>query len=220
MKHKLLPLTFLLLFAAGAMAKDKEHDHDSERTMALSISPVSLIFGSANVLFQYNLGSFISLTLPAGFAYYWPIAKALEWAHKGDAKLTSTRAPISVSGGLGARIYPTGKGMNSGIFAEPRFSVSYSQFGASASGQAELLWTRVTVSPMIYFGWDWFTDWGFYSSLGAGIGYGYDVKSETTLSPSLRDAVKMVGRAVSLVPNPDSRGKFDWDLEFKLGFAW
>lgn len=171
-------LALCALFATTILAQE------SERSMAISVSPISLPFGAVDALFQFKMANFVSLTLPANFTYFWPAATVIDWASKkSNQKLAVSKAPIIVSGGLGARFYPTAKGMTDGFYLEPRFVVSYSQFGAEMKELGTLNWSKVSIIPKLNLGWDWFWDSGFYMNFGAGLGYAYDVKSELSVRP-------------------------------------
>src|SRR5690606_38212062 len=119
---------------------------ESSRTFALSFSPVSAPFGIADVLFQVNLAPFVSLTLPANFTYFWPMHKILEVLDTQSIQLKVSKAPLAIGGGLGARFYPTGKGMASGLYLEPRLLVNYLQFGAKVGDVVSLEWSKTSFS--------------------------------------------------------------------------
>lgn len=189
--------------------------------MAVSVSPISLILGSFDALFQYNFARFFTLTVPGQFAYYWPVNTALNLVSNEKNKFETAVAPIGVGGGLGARFYPTGKGMTSGFYLEPRVMVNYSQFGAKVQGEDESIdWNQTTLTPKLNLGWDWFSDSGFYSNFGFGFGYGYDVKQEFNAPADIKKYLQTASYFTPIIPNPENKGRFVWDIEFKLGFAW
>lgn len=218
-RTKILILVAMLSFSFTSQAEE------SDRSMAISVSPLALIGGGLDTLFQYNLGSFLSLTIPFHFQYFWPASTLVDTLDKSASKGTVkvSKSPIAVGGGLGARFYPFAKGMNDGFYLGPKLVLSYNQFGMeSASSKVE--WELVTFTPKAELGWDWFWDSGFYTSFGANLGLAYDMEHKVKVESNDKEVKKAIQTSSKIFPaffpNPDERGRFAWDLEFKIGFSW
>jgi hypothetical protein len=213
--HYSLLSTFL---CTALLAQPGQQDY--ERSIALSISPIALIFGQLDTLFQAKLLDVVSLTVPFAISYSWYASKLIEIASKNPkTKLNVTKAPIALSGGLGARIYPSGKGMTDGFYLEPRAMVSYNQFGADGSELGKVEYSILSVGPRLNLGWDWFFDSGFYTNFGLEAGYSWIVKSDVNVTQKFKDAVGNLS-ALPVFPNVGGKGKIEWGFEFKIGFAW
>ncbi len=207
---KVLLFCFLISLALFA--------EESDRTMAISISPVALIRTQADVIFQYNITSFLSLTLPAHFAYFWPVSLLFDSLSKSVGNFERSKAPLFYGAGLGARLYPTLKGMNSGLYLEPRLVIDSYQIGVKAKDIGEVEWARTSLVSSIHVGWDWFSDSGFYSNIGGGIGYSYFISSNINSPSWFKEQLGTVGKW--LLPDESAKGAFAWELDWKIGYAW
>lgn len=214
LKNYVLGLLFCLAFSSHITAE--EHD----RSMALSISPVALIMGNADLLFQVRLTDFMALTVPAGFGYNWLLATFMGWFDKSSSgKISTTKAPISAEGGLGLRFTPFSRVFHDSFYLEPRLTAKYSQFEADL-GSKKLGWQKVTLTPAVNFGFDWYYDSGFLLSLGAGVGYAVNLDSKEHHVPeALIEGFKTASR---IWPTKiyGAEGQWVWDLEFKVGYSW
>jgi hypothetical protein len=222
MFKRILSFSSILLLASTLSA---ENTPDTKRTMVVSVSPLAPVMGTLDAMFQYNVLDFLTVTVPGIFSYDWVLGSAVKLFGKAsDGQIKITKAPIKVGGGLGARFYPSAKGMTDGFYLEPRFSVLYKQFGAEISSLGKAEWSAVSIIPTLNLGGDWFFDSGFYITFGTGLGYSYDVKQDfkiTAAKSDLKDALSVLGWFLpSTVPSSTSKGRFVWDLDFKLGYAW
>jgi len=186
---------------------------ETERTMSISASPIALIFGNLDLLYQVKLTNYLALTIPGHIAYSWAAPKVVDWVL--EEKSQQTLAPIRAGGGIGARFLLANRGLNNSFYLEPRVTINYEQFGLKNTF-GEFDTRKLSLTPMARLGYDWYFDSGFYMSLGAGLGFNYFLQNKTTPPTSKADQTLIK----YLFPEKDRRINFALDLEFKLGFAW
>ena len=66
-----LKLRILALIVTGLMASSSYAQNDHDRIVSIGISPISAIFGTADVTAQIKLLNFMSLTVPVHGGYNW-----------------------------------------------------------------------------------------------------------------------------------------------------
>lgn len=186
---------------------------DEDRSMAIGISPIALIFGGADLLYQVKVTRFLAITVPARFHYDWVKAKALKVITDRYSALTQTSAPIGWSAGIGARFLLAGEALNDSFYLEPRVSLGYSQFGI-AHQDTKIESAAWKVTPMGWLGWDWFFDSGFYTGIGGGLGMNIFFKNKTDVPKEIRD------NFILSTFFPEKKISLEWDLEFKIGYSW
>ncbi len=214
---KRIALGFLLLAGLSLPLSAQ----DEERTMSLSVSPIGAILGGADLLYQVKVTDFLAITIPANFYYHWLVATAIKMVAKDNKDFSSTKAPISYAGGVGAKFLLANEGISDSFYVEPRVVFGYEQFGmkySSANAIQKLESSSYRLTPLLRIGWDWVTDSGVFITLGAGAGVNFVFNNKTEIPDAIEDnfAVKY------LLPLPSETKKvgFAWDTEFKIGYAW
>lgn len=186
-----------------------------ERTMAFSVSPIALLRGGIDVMFQIKLTDYLSLTVPANFYYSWLKANTVKWLASQSKYFKEGKSPLDGQIGVGARFLMAKQGLSDTFYVEPRISLGYEQFGVAIDNE-KFESESMMLSPMLHFGWDWYYDSGFYASLGAGLGAHVYFNNKTTVPKHLKDNL-----FVNLFFPPQDR-KYGLAIEgdFKLGFAF
>lgn len=211
MKRKCL-LGILAIMAAFALPTQAEN---SDRTMAISASPIALIGLRVDLLYQYKLLNFLALTVPGKFGYNYFYSTFIEKFEK-EKLGESTIAPIDMATGVGARFLLSNTGLNNTFYIEPRLLIGYEQFGYKYGG-AKIEVSSARFQPMLQFGWDWYWDYGLYMNLGAGVGYAFRFAQKLEIPPKLNEFKDnaLVGFFI-----PTTSGTLALDGEFKVGFSW
>lgn len=203
---KLVALLYLINCFAGSLHAQ------TDKTFSISASPISAILGSANLLFQAKLTNYLALTVPGNLGYLWMLPTLLDVAVK--EKNTYNKAPIMAGGGLGARFLLANQGLNDTFYIEPRVTLDYFQFGLK-NRLGDFSAKTLALSPMVYFGFDWYYDSGFYLNLGAGVGFKYFLKNESIV-PTGKENEYAIQKLFPVARN----FAFDYGVEFKIGYAW
>lgn len=200
----------LTLFAFGAFAEQ------DDRTMTFSVSPLAVLGGGIDVMYQIKMTDFLSITVPANFYYAWLSSKLLELAAKeSDASFTEQKSPYEAAIGVGARFLMAKRGLNDTFYLEPRLSLGYEQFGVTIAGN-KFDSQSMMLTPMLRFGWDWYWNSGFYMSLGWGLGANIYFNNKTVVPKEF----KKNWFVKTYFPPEDRKYSFAWGGEYKLGFAF
>lgn len=210
---KLVGILAFLFFTSSLYAENLD------RTMAISVSPLAVIGGGLDVMYQVKLTDYLSLTVPANVYYPWWLSlamKSLGTVSAGKVEIETTKTPIWWSAGLGARFLLANNGLNNTFYLEPRVSFGHAQLGYSWEGN-KFEGSFMKITPMGRFGWDWYWDSGFYMSLGFGLGFNYIFNREINVPDVIKK--NWVGKYIhkKLSENGFLPAA---DFEFKLGYSW
>jgi hypothetical protein len=205
-------LTVLSLFTAPLQAST---DATNDRTMSISASPLSLLFGHINLLYQYKLFDYLALTIPGKFNYNYGAARLVE-ALSDKKNVEIVGAPFETAIGVGVRFLLNKKGLNDTFYVEPRVFLGYQQLGIKADGEIFEVKT-MKIQPMFNFGWDWYWNHGMYVGLGFGFGYTWHINQKLTIPKALEKFKNDAGVGFFI---PVTSGTFALDGEFKLGYSW
>jgi hypothetical protein len=188
-----------------------------EKTMALAVSPLHAVVSSANILYQYKVTDFLAITAPVNFSYNWVRKLLIEKLFEQK----SNSMPISFEIGVGAKFFMGSKkqkGLDDSFYLEPRLNFNYSQLDFS-SAKYKINSTAMGIAPMAMLGWDWVYDGGFFMNLEGGAGVNFLVKNDTSTSLGDKDANTIVNAFLGIPQNDDS-WKFNYGIDFKLGYAF
>lgn len=213
MKKLFLPFLLAIGLALPASAQDEE------LTSIFAISPIGAIKGGLDVVYQMKITNFLALTVPASFYYDWTYPTAVGIMVNKTGDFTSTKAPISYAGGLGAKFLLAGNGIADSFYIEPRISAGYTQFGVKYNAQGKektLSNSHVYLFPMVRFGWDWVYKTGVYLSLGLGLGPKIYFKNKTEMPNDIDEK----NNIRYMVPSEKQKIALAGDGEFKIGYAW
>ena len=205
---KIVGFLLLALLASSSFAEN------NDRTMAFSISPIALLGGGIDAMYQYKLTEYLSLTVPANFYYSWFKTSLVGTVGTAEKRVKETRSPFDAQIGVGARFLMAQKGLNDTFYLEPRLLLGYEQFGVNV-GDSKFEAETLTLTPMLRLGWDWYFDSGFYMSLGGGVGVNTYLNKVSKIPSKYKDNF-----VVGLYFPPQNRSfSLAWEGEFKLGYA-
>ena len=163
------------------------------RNYVFSIQPLSLIFGTVALAFEWKMEPWFSLRSGVSFL--------------GSGFITDTylgyinERDFSFFANTGAKFYVVGEAMSSGFYAEPRIDFGYENVINRASATRERI-RDLAIVPAVMIGFDKIFPVGLQIDLGLGVGYYW--------APYAFDTVSAAYQTRAVVPK----------FQASIGYAW
>lgn len=211
-----------LLVSTFINAQNQEPDektHNYERTMLIAIDPIQAVSGAFGATYFYKLNSFTALTVPASFGTKL-LLKTITSAMSAITDYKYTSDLLFATLGVGTRFFFNNNGLSSGLFIEPRVSFSYSDYDIKKNDVNLLQSKRITISPSVLLGYDWFFLNGLYLGTGIEVGAGYHAKNDINIDSDFKNRLKDKWMIRNNLWADESQWRFDYAYSLLVGFSW
>lgn len=192
---------------------------DSNRNMAIAISPIQAVLLSMDLLYQYKITDFMAITTPVRFSYSPIKAKILSKAIElfGNSKPSSSdeNKVMGFSFGVGSKFFmssPKSLSLNDSFYLEPRLVFNYNKIDVKV-GSDYYRNNSSDLDLLFIIGQDWLYDSGLFMNLEGGLGAKYIIDNKIEAKLNSAGLKRFLG-------SNDTKITFAATFDFKMGYAF
>ena len=188
---------------------------DSNRNMAIAISPIQAVLLSMDLLYQYKITDFMAITTPIKFSYSPIKAKIFSKLISWSASSSDENKVMGFSFGVGSKFFmssPKSLSLNDSFYLEPRLVFNYNNTNIAA-GSNYYANNSSDLDLLFIIGQDWLYDSGLFMNLEGGLGAKYIINNK------IAHKLRFSGAEIFLGSH-DTNIIVAATFDFKMGYAF